>query len=127
MARAIGLYHATLPVWTLDASEAFWRHLLGIQRHAKPSYVPGMVVFLDLGNTMIHLVQYGPDVPRPDVRSTHVAIAVDDLEDALAAVKSRGLTVLREPDGRPDGARCFFFLDPDGNRIELIQLPDDRL
>ena len=83
-----------------------------------------MVVFLDLGNTMIHLVRYGADVPRPDVRSTHVAIAVDDLEGALADVKARGLTVLREPADRPDGARCFFFVDPDGNRVELIQLQD---
>ncbi len=86
MARAKGLYHATLQVWDLDASEAFWRDLLGIARHPKPSYVPGMVAFLDLGNTMLHLVQYGADVPRPDIRSTHIALAVDDLEGALADV-----------------------------------------
>jgi len=123
MPRAIGLYHATLPVWDLDASERFWRELLGVRRHAKPSYVPEMVVFLDLGNTMLHLVRYGDEVPRPDVRSTHLAIAVDDLDGALAEVKARGLEVLREPTGRPDGARCFYFVDPDGNRVELIELP----
>ena len=109
MARATGLYHATLPVWDLDASEAFWRELLGIRRHAKPSYVPGMVVFLDLGNTMIHLVQYGADVPRPDVRSTHVAIAVDDLEGALADVKARGLTGAPRA-GRPTRRRPLLLL-----------------
>jgi predicted enzyme related to lactoylglutathione lyase len=84
-----------------------------------------MVVFLDLGNTMIHLVRFGEEVPRPDPRSTHVAICVDDLEGALADVRARGLNVLREPTTRPDGSRCFFFTDPDGNRVELIQLADE--
>jgi catechol 2,3-dioxygenase-like lactoylglutathione lyase family enzyme len=124
MARATGLYHATLPVWDLERSERFWRELLGLQRHAKPSYMPEMVVFLEVGNTMIHLVQYGEDVPRPDPRSTHVAIAVDDLDSALADCRERGLTVLRESVARPDGARSMYFLDLDGNRIELIQLAD---
>jgi predicted enzyme related to lactoylglutathione lyase len=123
MARATGLYHATLPVWDLGASERFWRDLLGVGRHAKPSYMPEMVVFLDLGNAMLHLVRYGDDVPRPDTRSTHIAIAVDDLDGALADVKARGLAVLREPIDRPDGARSLYFVDPDGNRVELIQLP----
>lgn len=124
MARATGLYHATLPVWDLDISERFWRELLGVRRHEKPSYMPEMVVFLDLGNTMLHLVRYGSEVPRPDPRSTHIAIAVDDLDDALATVRARGLTVVREPIDRPDGARSFYFVDLDGNRIELIQLAD---
>ena len=121
MARAIGLFHATLPVWDLERSERFWRELLGIRRHATPSYHPAAVVFLDLGNTMLHLVRYGDDVPRPDPRSTHVAIEVDDVEGAAAAVRARGLKVLREPFARPDGGRSFYFLDGDGNRIELIQ------
>ena len=127
MARATGLYHATLPVWNLENSERFWLELLGIRRHAKPSYLPEMVVFLDLGNTMIHLVRYGDEVPRPDPRATHVAISVDDLDGALVAVRERGLTVLREPIDRPDGARSFYFVDPDGNRVELIQLSDADL
>ena len=126
MPRAIGLYHATLPVWDLDASEAFWRDLLGIERHATPSYVPDRVVFLDLGNTMIHLVKFGADAPRPEVQLTHIAISVDDLEGALAEVRARGLSVVREPADQPDGARSFYFLDPDGNRVELIKLPAEQ-
>lgn len=121
MARAVGLFHATLPVWDLERSERFWSELLGIRRHPTPSYHPEMVVFLDLGNTMIHLVRYGDDVPRPDPRSTHVAIEVDDLDDAITTVKARGLRVMREAFERPDGARSFYFVDVDGNRVELVQ------
>jgi len=120
--RAKGLFHATLPVWDLERTEAFYRELLGIQRHATPSYFPNSVVFLDLGNTMIHLVRYRDDVPRPDPRSTHLAIEVDDLDAAFELVKARGLTLLsQEIVTRPDGMRCFYFLDIDNNRIELTQ------
>ncbi len=121
MARAIGLFHATLPVWDLERSEKFWRDLLGIQRSAAPSYRPSTVVFLDLGNTMIHLVRYDDDIPRPDPRSTHIAIEVDDLDDAASAVVRAGLKVLGDITTRFDGSRALYFIDIDGNRVELLQ------
>ena len=119
MVRATGLFHATPPVWDLERAERFWFTLLGIKRHATPSYFPNTVVFLDLGNTMIHLVRYGEEIPRPHPRSTHLAIEVDDLEAAYAAVKAAGCELLSEITARPD-MRCFYFLDSEGNRIELI-------
>jgi predicted enzyme related to lactoylglutathione lyase len=120
--RATGLFHATLPVWDLERAETFYRDLFGIERHATPSYFPNNVVFLDLGNTMIHLVRYNDDVPRPDPRSTHVAIEVDDIDAAFGLVQERGVTMLsKEIVTRPDGMRCFYFLDLDNNRIELTQ------
>lgn len=121
MALATGLFHATLPVWDLERAERFWRDLLGIHRHAIPSYFPSTVVFLDLGNTMIHLVRYADDVPRPDPRSTHVAIEVTDLDEAYAQVVALNMTLLSDIVTRVDGMRCFYFLDPEGNRIELVK------
>lgn len=121
MAQATGLFHATLPVWDLARAEAFWSDFLGIERHATPSYFPETVVFLDLGNTMIHLVRYGDDVPRPDPRSTHVAIEVIDLDVAFRQVQDRRMTMLSEIVTRADGMRCFYFLDTEGNRIELVK------
>ncbi|HEV8639058.1 MAG TPA: VOC family protein [Chloroflexota bacterium] len=126
MVRAKGLFHATLPVWDLARAEAFYRDLLGIERHATPSYFPQSVVFLDLGNTMIHLVRYRDEVPRPDPRSTHLAIEVDDLDAALERVRATGVTLLSEIQIRPDGMRCFYFLDPEGNRIELVNREGSR-
>lgn len=121
MVRATGLFHATLPVWDLERAELFYRGLLGVQRHATPSYFPATVVFLDLGNTMIHLVRYGDDVPRPDPRSTHLAIAVDDLDAARVRVLEAGITPMTEILSRADGMRCFYFIDTEGNRVELVQ------
>jgi predicted enzyme related to lactoylglutathione lyase len=118
MPKAKYLFHATLPVWDLVRAEEFWKDLLGITRHTTPSYHPETVVFLDLGNTMLHLVRYGDDVPRPDPRSTHIAIEVDDLDAAYADVQARGLKLLTAIVQRPD-MRCFYFIDTEGNRVEL--------
>jgi len=123
MPKAIGLFHATLPVWDLERAERFWRDLLGIERHPIPSYKPDSVVFLDLGNTMLHLVRCGDGVTRPDPRSTHIAIEVDNLEDGLEAVRLRGLEVVSDILTRSDGSRCFYFIDSESNRIEFISHP----
>jgi glyoxylase I family protein len=116
-----GLYHATLPVEDLERAERFYRDVLGIPRHATPSFFPETVVFLDLGNTMVHLVKRRDDVPPLDPRSTHLAIEVDDLEAAYERVRAAGVGGLTDIHPRPGGLRCFFFLDTENNRVELVQ------
>lgn len=143
--RATGLFHATLVAWDIDRAERFYREVLGIGRHALPSYFPGDVVFLDLGNTMVHLVRFGAALRRPDAGGTpagldqldeagfierqkqvhllrlHIAIEVDDLDAALARVRAVGRPILQEPIVRADGMRCFYFADTEYNRVELVQ------
>lgn len=149
MTKVTGLFHATLAAWDLERAERFYRDVLGIQRHATPSYFPGNVVFLDLGNTMIHLIRDSPNMPRPNPQAAgsmqreddgndetvflrrqdqamrqrlHVAIVVDDLDAALERVRSAGRPIVQEIVTRPDGMRCFYFLDTEHNRVELVQL-----
>jgi lactoylglutathione lyase len=51
----------------------------------------------------------------------HIAIAVDDLESALARLQEQGITPEREPYRvREGGSRICFVRDPDSYRIELI-------
>ena len=51
----------------------------------------------------------------------HVAVATDDLDEALAALKEQGIEPEREPYRvRDGGSRICFVQDPDGYRIELI-------
>jgi predicted enzyme related to lactoylglutathione lyase len=113
------LFHATLPVYDLERAETFYREVLGIQRHRTPSYFPSTVVFLDLGNTMIHLVRYKDEFSRGDYQAHHLAIEVDDLEGAMERVRASGARLLNDVVERPD-MRCFNFLDTEGNRVELM-------
>ena len=124
MVQVKGLFHATLPVYDLERAETFYREVLGIQRHATPSYFPNTVVFLDLGNTMIHLVRYKDEFSRGDYQAHHLAIEVDDLEAAMETVKGAGVRVLNDFVDRPD-MRCFNFLDTEGNRVELMCFKPD--
>jgi lactoylglutathione lyase len=51
----------------------------------------------------------------------HVALAVDDLEAALAQLKEQGIEPERKPYRvREGGSLLCFVRDPDGYRIELI-------
>lgn len=51
----------------------------------------------------------------------HVALAVDDLDETLSALKKQGIEPEREPYRvREGGSRLCFVQDPDGYRIELI-------
>jgi lactoylglutathione lyase len=51
----------------------------------------------------------------------HIAISVDDLDEALAQLKEQGIEPEREPYRvREGGSRICFVQDPDGYRTELI-------
>jgi lactoylglutathione lyase len=52
----------------------------------------------------------------------HIALAVDDLDGTLAALKEQGIEPEREPYRvREGGSRLCFVRDPDQYRIELIE------
>lgn len=143
MVRVTGLFHAALAVWDLERAERFYREIFGLRRHATPSYFPGNVVFLDLGNTMLHLIRDAPGMPRTTVGGAaddgddeaaflrrqeqarrlrlHLALAVDDLDAALDRVRAAGRPITTEIATRPDGSRYCYFLDTEQNRVELVQ------
>jgi lactoylglutathione lyase len=51
----------------------------------------------------------------------HIALAVDDMDDALAQLKAQGIEPEREPYRvREGGSQICFVQDPDGYRVELI-------
>jgi lactoylglutathione lyase len=51
----------------------------------------------------------------------HIAVGVDDLDEALAQLKEQGIEPEREPYRvREGGSRICFVRDPDEYRIELI-------
>ncbi|MEJ8568105.1 VOC family protein [Elongatibacter sediminis] len=53
-----------------------------------------------------------------------INLVVDDLDRALANVAAGGATVLPEREEH-DYGRFGWFVDPDGNRVELWQPPDE--
>lgn len=110
-----GVHHVSVNVDDVEAAIAFYAGALGLRVRAdRPDFSFGGA-WLDAGGQQVHLIEGA--VP-PD-RGQHFALLVDDLDIAVADLRSRGLQVT---DPRPVGSsRQAFVSDPAGNRVELHQ------
>jgi lactoylglutathione lyase len=119
--------HIGLRVADLDRSLAFYTSV-GYE-------VVGEVPDTDLGHlTMlklpddefvaIELVHDRTGVVVDGTRLSHLVIQVDSMDATLTELAARGIDV--EAPTSPDGSddlRTTWIVDPDGNRIELVQWP----
>jgi len=99
------------------------------------------VVRLQLGDEYLQLTQYlsPPGRPAPpDARSNdrwfqHVAVIVSDMDSAYARLRrfkvtevSAGPQLLPKTIPNAAGIRAFYFKDPDGHPLEVLQFPPDK-
>jgi catechol 2,3-dioxygenase-like lactoylglutathione lyase family enzyme len=98
-------------------------------------------VGLKLGGESIELLQFvgmpGKPVPA-DARSNdlsfqHIAIIVSDMDRAYAVLRRNNVQHIspypqRLPDSNPNaaGIKAFYFRDPDGHPLEILQFPADK-
>lgn len=84
------------------------------------------------GQAIFEVFQYeAPDqnrvIPRnSDIGGHHVALYVDDLDVAVAHLRTRGIEVLGDPtasSGASLGQRWVYFLAPWGMQFELVSYP----
>jgi glyoxylase I family protein len=87
------------------------------------------------GRAIFEVFQYEapeqvPDQPRnSDVGGHHVALYVDDLDKAVAYLRSQDVTVLGDPTvsrGPSEGQRWVYFLAPWGMQFELVSYPNGK-
>ena len=110
MARLVGINHVALEVGDLDAALALFGRLFGFELRGRSAGT----AFIDMGDQFLALSE-GRTQPRDDGR--HFGLVVDDKEAVRAAIEAEGL----EQVGR--GHRLDF-LDPWGNRIEIVDYRD---
>jgi lactoylglutathione lyase len=109
-ARLIGINHVALEVGDLEAALALYGRLFSFELRGRS---PG-AAFIDIGDQFLAISEgrtQGPDDSR------HFGLVVDDKEAVRAAVVAEGLPLV----GR--GHRLDF-LDPWGNRIEVVAYAD---
>ena len=124
------IQHIALNCRDLQAQEQFYIKHFGFRRaRVFNRGTPNEFLMLRLGSTCIELFAAPEDVrklmakPQP-VGFTHLAFEVDDLDVAIAKLQADGIQTEKIIDCSAiiqPGARCCFFLDPDGNRLELMQ------
>jgi catechol 2,3-dioxygenase-like lactoylglutathione lyase family enzyme len=152
--RAQAVAMVGLTVSDMDSSVAFYTRVLDFTRvsddevagapYESLTGVFGVrlrVVRLRLGGEYLQLTQYvaSPGRPAPvDSRSNdrwfqHVAIIVRDMDSAYARLRSfrvrhasTGPQLLPRTIPNAAGIRAFYFRDPDGHPLEILQFPPDK-
>ena len=122
------LLHTMLRVSNLPRSIAFYTDVLGMTLLRQQDYPEGQFTLAFLGygaeseNTVIELT-YNWGVHHYEIGTGygHIAIAVDDVQQAVDAMRAKGAKILREPGPMKAGTTVMAFLeDPDGYRVELL-------
>ncbi len=104
-ARAVGFNHVAIEVGDIDEALAFYGSLFDFELRGKSE----TMAFIDLGDQFLAL-QSGRSQAADDGR--HFGIVVDDKEAVRQALAAAGVEALP--------GRFLDFLDPWGNRIEIV-------
>ena len=127
------MLHTMLRVGNLDKSLQFYTEVLGMTLLRKRDYEEGRFTLAFVGygdeqnNTVLELT-HNWDTSSYELGNAygHIAIGVEDAYQACEEIKSRGGKVVREAGPMKGGVTVIAFVeDPDGYKIELIQLDKD--
>jgi lactoylglutathione lyase len=127
------MLHTMIRVGNLDRSLAFYTELLGMRVLRKKDYPGGRftLAFVGYGDETDHTVielTHNWDTEAYDIGSGfgHVALGVPDIYRTCDELRAKGAKITREPGPMKHGTTEIAFVeDPDGYKIELIQLKSE--
>jgi lactoylglutathione lyase len=119
--------HTCIRVRDPDASVRFYR-ALGFEPRGRLNFASAYNLYMGLpgdGDVLELTVNAGQDEPYDlGTGYNHMAVSVDDIGAALAALEPLGVQPEKppfHPGGREELPLIVFVADPDGYRIELIE------
>ena len=111
-------------IWTEEARFAgmaeFYRDRLGL---APRTSKPGFINFDWAGVRLSVSVHDGVRGRSQDPLRIMVNLAVDDIAAVHARLAAAGVMFTRPPEAEDWGGRVATFLDPDGNVVQLLEVP----
>ena len=129
------LHHINLCSTNVPAMDEFYRSVLGLAREPdmQASRVTtegyaGDVAFVTDGTTQVHLAERDLDVafrtgqPLNPLERGHIAFRTDDLDAFKRHLEAKGVAYADYGDWAMSGWEQIFFLDPEGNVIEVHQV-----
>ncbi len=133
MAKITKINHVAVVVSDIDNALSFWRDTLGLPlRHIED--VPSQkaaVAFMPLGENEVELVQPTSDdsgsakfLHERGGGMHHLCFEVDDIEEMLTALKSKGVRLINEEPLQLEGRKMAFIHPKSANGVlvELYQL-----
>ena len=121
------LLHTRMRVSDLDQTIQFYTTVLGLEViERKTSPRGSRLAFLKVPNSdeLIELTSFPPSGPvtvQEDL--VHLAFQVESLDEAIASLNAKGVTITDGPTRTSSGSRFIFIDAPDGYEIELIERP----
>lgn len=124
------LLHTMLRVGNLERSLHFYTELLGMQllRTSRNEEYRYTLAFVGYGpeesNSVIELT-HNWDTDHYDLGTAygHIALGVEDIYGFCEQLRANGVTITREPGPVLGGSTVIAFIqDPDGYKIELIDM-----
>jgi lactoylglutathione lyase len=132
MTQSLGISqiaHWALKVHDLERSLKFYRDTLGFDEMMRINYPETgklMLVYLRVTDTQyVELFPDGRGDKAPTENDTsmhHVCLQVTSIDETAAALRKLGVPLFREPKLGLDGNNQCWIMDPDGNRIEFMQM-----
>jgi catechol 2,3-dioxygenase-like lactoylglutathione lyase family enzyme len=107
--RLIGINHVALEVGDIDAALAFYGRFFTFELRGRGE----KMAFIDLGDQFLALIA-GREQPADAER--HFGLVVDDREGLRARMEAAGVEFVDD--------KRFDFLDPWGNRFEIVPYDD---
>ncbi|HUE38288.1 MAG TPA: lactoylglutathione lyase [Candidatus Binatia bacterium] len=128
------MLHTMLRVGDLEKSLHFYCEVLGMRLLRRTDYPGGRftLAFVGYGDesteTVVELTHnWDTDHYELGAGYGHIALGVEDIYDACARLREKGAKIVREPGPmKHGGSEIAFVEDPDGYKIELIQLRGRR-
>jgi lactoylglutathione lyase len=124
------MLHTMLRVGDLERSLRFYCEVLGMRLLRRTDYPSGRFTLAFVGygdeaaSTVVELT-HNWDTDRYDLGNAfgHLALGVDDIYRSCDDLRKKGAKIVREPGPmKHGGSEIAFIEDPDGYKIELIQL-----
>jgi len=120
----LGLRHVALNVRNVQKSLEFYSTVLGMKLEWMPD---PQTAYLTSGSDNLALHQLPAGAEPGNVQSLHhigfVVRTPEDVDQWADRLHSAGIQFAAEPKTHRDGARSFYFRDPDGLLIQLIYHP----
>ena len=104
-ARAVGFNHVALEVGDIEEALVFYGRFLDFELRSKRE----TMAFIDLGDQFLALAKGRRQAPDDE---RHIGLVVDDKEAVRRALEEMGVEPLPGP--------FLDFLDPWGNRVEIV-------
>lgn len=128
-----GFGHVAIKVKDLDATLGFYQDKLGFPEMLRLHKDDGSVwlVYLRITDDVYLEVFPGAENDRAPGKEAngvnHLCLMIDDLDAFCPELKAKGIPLTAEIKMGADGNRQAWIEDPDGNRLELMEMAPDCL